>query len=396
MFRTLTLFLTLLTTVGAVPAADPPAPKPLTDQEFDKLKARVQAKLDDLREKAEFPGVSVGFVLADGRSAGVASGLADADRNTPLKPGDRLLAGSVGKTFVAAVVLQLAEEGKLDLDDKLEKWLGKEVWFDRLPNAKELTLRCLLNHTAGLPEYFEQKGFVEAVKADPDKAWKPSELVAYVLDAKPLFEVGKGWSYADSDYILVGMAAERATGKPLFEEIERRLLKPLKLERTVPSDRRVIPGLATGYARPRNPLGFEGKTIIDGKLVTNPQFEWAGGGLASTPGDLARWAKALYEGGTFKKKATLEAMLDGVDAMGGRGGGKGNKYGLGVQIRDSEWGKSYGHGGWFPGYLTEVEYFPDRKVAIAVQFNTDVGKSIKKGLRTYTGDVARIILDEQK
>ena len=141
-------------------------------------------------------------------------------------------------------MLQLVEEGKIGLDDALEKWLGREPWFARLPNAKQLTIRCLLNHTAGLPEYFEQKGFVEAVKADPDKVWKPAELVAYVLDAKPLFEAGKGWSYADTDYILAGMAAERACGKPLFEEIERRLIKPLKLEKTVPSDRRVIAGCA--------------------------------------------------------------------------------------------------------------------------------------------------------
>jgi D-alanyl-D-alanine carboxypeptidase len=392
MFRTPLVCLALLASVAALPAGQP-APKAL---EFDKLQERVQAKLDDLRAKAEFPGVSVGFVLADGRSASLVSGLADVENKVPLKPGDRLLAGSIGKTFVAAVVLQLVEEGKIDLDDKLEKWLGMEPWFGRLPNAKELTIRSLLNHTAGLPEYFEQKGFVEAVKADPDKVWKPSELVTYVLDAKPLFAVGKGWSYADTDYILVGMAAERAAGKPLFAEIERRLLKPLKLEKTVPSDRRVIAGLATGYARSGNPLGFEGQTMKEGKLVTNPQFEWAGGGLASTPEDLARWGKALYEGIVFQRKETLEAMLTGVDAGGGRGGGKGNNYGLGVQIRESKWGPSYGHGGWFPGYLSEVEYFPDHKVAIAVQFNTDVGKSIKKGLRAYVGDVAEIILTAKK
>lgn len=395
MFRMANIFLPLFAAVIAAPAATA-SPRSPTKSEFENLKQRVQAKIDDLKLKAEFPGISVGFVLADGRTAGLASGLADVEKKTALKPSDRLLAGSIGKTFVAAVILQLVEEGKLKLDDRLEKWLGMEPWYSRLPNGKELTIRVLLNHTAGLPEYFEQKGFVEAVKADPDKVWAPSELVKYVLDAKPLYAVGKGWSYADTDYILVGMVAEKVTGKLLFDEIERRLLKPLKLEKTIPSDRRVIAELATGYARSRNPLGFEGRTLIDGKLVTNPQFEWAGGGLATTPEDLARWAKTLYEGAVFKNKATLEAMLSGVDATGGRGGGKGTKYGLGVQIRESAWGPSYGHGGWFPGYLSELEYFPDRKVAIAVQFNTDVGKSIKKGLRAYIGDVAAVILDAEK
>src|SRR5262249_32869755 len=157
----------------------------------------------------------------------------------------------------------------------------------------------LLNHTAGLPEYFERKDFTAAVRADPDRVWQPAELIGYVLDAKPLFPVGKGWSYADTDYILVGMVIERATGKALFGEIDRRLLRPLKLERTIPSDSRKIPDLVTGYAGPRNPLGYEGTTMAEGKLVMNPQFEWAGGGLATTPDDLARWAKALYEGKVF-------------------------------------------------------------------------------------------------
>lgn len=382
--------LLLLLAVGTVRAAEP---KPLTEQQFKQLRETVQAKLDDLRAAAEFPGVTVGFVLADGRSAGVSSGFADAAKKVPLKPDDRMLAGSIGKTYVAAVVLQLVEEKKLGLDDKLEKWLGKEPWYPRLPNAADLTIRHLLTHTAGLPEYFQAKGVTEAVKADPDRVWKPEELVAFVLDAKPAFAPGKGFAYADTDYILVGMAAEKAGGKPLFAEIERRLLKPLKLDKTTPSDKREIPGLVSGHAAIRNPFGYEGPTIVDGKFVMNPQMEYAGGGLASTPEDLARWAKAVYEGKAFKEKDTLTAMLTGVDAGTGRGGGKGVKYGLGVQIRESEWGPSYGHGGWFPGYLSEVEYFADHKVAIAVQFNTDAGRSLKKGLRAYIGDVAKLVIE---
>lgn len=395
MLRTSLILLTLLATLPTVPA-DPPAPRPSADAEIQLLRNRLQTKLDDLRAKAEFPGVSVGFVLADGRSVGVASGLADVENKVPLTPGNRLLAGSIGKTFVAAVVLQLAEEGAIGLDDRLEKWIGTEPWFGRLPNAKELTLRSMLNHTAGLPEYFEQKGFAEAIKADPDRVWQPAELVAYVLDMKPLFPVGKGYSYTDTDYILVGLVAERVVKKPLFAEIDRRLLKPLSLAGIVPSDRRVVPGLVPGYAGPRNPLGFAGRTVNDGRLVTNPQFEWAGGGLATTPEDLARWAKALYEGRAFRQKATLESMLTGVDAGNGRGGGRGVRYGLGVQMRLTKWGASYGHGGWFPGYLSEVAYFPDHKVAIAVQFNTDVGRSIQKGVPAYVADVADVILADGK
>jgi len=123
------LLFALVAVAAALPAGEPPAPKSPTDAEFSALCRRVQAKLDDLRGQADFPGVTVGFALADGRSAGVSSGLADVEAKTPLKPTDRMLAGSVGKTFVAAVTLQLIQERVLGLDDKLERWLGKEAWF---------------------------------------------------------------------------------------------------------------------------------------------------------------------------------------------------------------------------------------------------------------------------
>jgi len=86
--------------------------------------------------------------------------------------------------------------------------------------------------------------------------------------------------------------------------------------------------------------------------------------------------------------------LTGVEASQGRGGGAGNKYGLAVQIRTSEWGASYGHGGWFPGYRSEMEYFPRYRVAIAVQFNTDDARAMKKGPRAYIADAMRIIVSE--
>jgi D-alanyl-D-alanine carboxypeptidase len=136
-----------------------------------------------------------------------------------------------------------------------------------------------------------------------------------------------------------------------------------------------------------SPFGFEGRVIRDGRFIINPQFEWAGGGYASTAEELARWAKALYEGKIFKQSMLAE-MLKAVPARTGRG----DQYGLGVQVRQSGWGVSYGHGGWFPGYLSEMEYFPEHRVAIAIQVNTDDRRRLKKGLRAYIADAARIVM----
>lgn len=354
-----------------------------------RIRQAVQAKLNELHAGAQWPGATVGFVLADGSAASVSVGLSDVENKTPLKPADRMLAGSIGKTFVAAATLQLAQEGKLNLDDKIERWFGREQWFERLPNAKTITVRMLMNHTSGIPEHVLNQRFIADLKKDPDRVWKPEELIAYVLDSPPLFPAGAGWSYADTNYILVGMIFERITKKDLYQEVNRRLLKPLKLANTAPSDRRSIPGVITGYSRPGSPFGFEGRVITDGKFIINPQMEWTGGGFASTAEDLARWAKALYEARAFGKPY-LDQMLNAVEAK----TGKGDKYGLGVQVRQSEWGISYGHGGWFPGYLSEMEYFPDHKFAVAIQFNTDAGRKLQRPLRAFIADVARIIASE--
>ena len=361
--------------------------------EMSALRASLQAKLNGLLQAGSFPGATIGFVLPDGRSSSVSAGVADVENKVTLKPADRMLAGSIGKTYVSTVMLQLVQDGKVNLDAKIDRWFASDTWFPRLPNARDITLRMLMNHSSGIPEHVLNKEFIAEMKKDPDRIWRPDELIAYILDAKPLFPAGQGWSYADTNYILVGMIFERVTGKTVYGEVQRRILKPLKLERTIPSDRRILPEVVTGYSMPNSPFGFEGRVIVDGKFIINPQMEWTGGGFASTAEDLAKWAKHLYEGRVLRKE-TLDQMLSGVEAKEGRGSGAGNKYGLAVQIRTSEWGVSYGHGGWFPGYLSEMEYFPQRRIAVAVQFNTDAGRTLKQGPRAYIVDAMRIIVGE--
>lgn len=361
------------------------AAKPLNIGNVTEIARRVQVRFLDLRKEAEFPGANIGIAWGNGKAMGVSIGYSELESEKALQPTDLMLAGSIGKTFVAAVTMLLAEDGQLDLDDKIEKWLGKEAWFSRLPNAKDVTLRMLMNHTSGIPEHVLNKDFLNALREQPDKAWKPEELVAYVFDSKPLFEAGKGWSYADTNYILVGMIFERASGKTVYGEIQRRILVKFKLKETVPSDSRIIAGLIPGYSQANSPFGFEGRTITDGKFIINPQVEWCGGGFASTAQDLARWAKLLYEGRVIDR-LSLQEMLQAVPTHNG-----GDKYGLGVYVHESEWGTSYGHSGWFPGYLSEMEYFPQYKASIAVQFNTDDFRKLKKRPREYVAEVARIV-----
>lgn len=353
----------------------------------NELRAALQLKLDEWHKAGSFPGATLGVVLANGESFGLAVGLSDRETRTTMKPTDRMLAGSVGKTFAAATALQLIKEGKISLDDKIEKYLGSEQWFARLPNAKEITVRQLMNHTSGLVRYEFKDQFTKDLTANPEKVWKPAELVAYLLGEKAPFEAGKGWDYSDTNYIVLGMIIEKVTGRKFYDEANRRLLKPLKLTDTIPQDGPRLKGVVQGYAGPNNPFGGTDAMIVDGKFAINPQFEWTGGGYASTAHDLARWAKMFYEGKAFSPDL-LPQVVDGVAApMLGRE----SKYGLGAIIRKTPAGTSYGHSGFFPGYMTDMMYFPEHKIAVAVQVNTSVGRSLGKPLSRVLVEVIEVL-----
>jgi D-alanyl-D-alanine carboxypeptidase len=351
----------------ALPAAPVPAQasKDTAEPAADRLIGRLQEMLDAQRERHGFPGAVVGFVLPDGREGAVATGFSDLEAKKAMTPRDRLLSGSIGKTYVSAVALQLAGEKKLDLDAGIDQWFGEEPWFPRLPNGPDITVRMLMNHTSGIPEHVRLPEFGKAVGANPDRVWKPVELLEYILDAEPLHPAGEGFAYADTNYIVLGMILEKITGRPYYDELRRRVLEPLGLKDTLPSDRREIPGLVAGYAGPQTPFEKPGRTLREGRFVVNPQAEWTGGGLAGTTLDLARWARIVYRGGAFPKEL-MEAFLDGVPAFGGR-----ERYGLGVQVWSGAHGTCLGHAGWFPGYLSLMAYYRDLELALAVQFNTD-------------------------
>jgi D-alanyl-D-alanine carboxypeptidase len=351
------------------------------------LSSKLQSLFDQLHSQGTFPGGTAGFALADGTSFGIATGLSDRTSKRPMRPSDLMIQGSVGKTYVSAVMLQLVQEGKVGLDDPISRWFGKEEWFARLPNARDITVRMLMNHTSGLVRYEFTEEFTGDLSSNPDKVWKPLELVSYILDKDPPFPAGTGWNYSDTNYIVVGMIIEKVTESTYYHQLRKRILEPLDLASTHPVEGPVIPGLSQGYAGNDNPFGGNDAMITEGTFAFNPQFEWCGGGIASTTEDLARWGKMLYEGRTFDA-SMLSELLRGVPAR----LGPETKYGLGVIIRTTPLGVAYGHSGFFPGYLTEMMYFPKHKIALAVQVNTSVPRSTGKPLRDFILNFARAIV----
>ena len=359
----------------------------LAAQDKPSLQQRLQAKFEELHKAGSFPGGTAGIVLADGKTIALAVGMSDRTAATPMKPTDRLLLGSVGKTYVSAVALQMIGEKKFNLDDTLDKFFGKDAWFPRIANASKITVRHLMTHTSGIVRYEFNPQFTKDLGANPDKVWTGEDRLAYLFDAKPPFAPGEGWEYSDTNYIVLGMIIERVGGIPYYEQLKKRILDPHKLRDTVPADSRTVPGLVQGYAGPNNPFGGTDEMIKDGKFAVNPQFEWTGGGLAVTALDLARWGKIVYEGKAFPADL-MPAFLDGIPA---RQLGPEARYGLGVIIRPSPLGVTYGHSGFMPGYQTELVYFPDLKASIAVQVNSSAPRSTGRSLRAFVLEFANLI-----
>ena len=346
--------------------------------------ARIQAAIETWRAANGSPGVSVGIAGRDGVVTAIAAGPADKATQRPLSTSDLLMTGSTGKTFFAAVALQLIDEGKLDLNAPISKYLGKKPWFSRLPNAADITVRMLMTHTSGLVRYEMNPKFTADLRANPDKAWTPEEEIAYLLDATPPFPAGKGWDYSDTNYIVLGLIMEGITGTKLYDEVQRRFLAPHKLREVVPTTSRRIAGLAPGYAGAKDPLGLPDEVLVNGVFVINPQFEWTGGGYATSARALARWGHLLYTAQAISPKLRDLMIAEAVPAR----LGPETRYGLGVIVRPTTpAGRSWGHSGFFPGYQTELVHFPDTGVTIAIQINS----SATRGPLRLVYDIAALL-----
>ena len=234
-----------------------------------------------------------------------ASGVADLRSGRPMQSGLTYRVGSLTKPLVATVVLQLVAEHRLSLSDTVQRWLP-----GILPYGDQVTIRQLLNHTSGVPDYtLEPLVRLYTFPRGRFRAWRPRELVALVADQPPDFPPGTAWSYSNTGYILAGLIVQAATGHQLGQELARRILRPLGLRDTLfPVNRPTIPRpYVRGYSLP---LGQEQGPLLD-FTVFNPSVAWAAGALVSNLGDLERFFRALL-GGRLLPPRLLAAMMTPV------------------------------------------------------------------------------------
>jgi len=342
------------------------------------------------------PGASVAAVLPGGRVVTAVAGFADPDRKLPVRPDTRFMSGSTGKTFCAATAMSLVGEKILDLDKPIAPLFRSEPWFGRLPNARHLTVRLLLMHAGGFPQFLDLTNFQRAYLWDAmrgrDTAYSPRKMLSFILDAAPLSPPGEKHDYSDLHYHLVGLTIERLTGRSYYDVLRERVITKLGTTDILPAVTRKLPRLAAGYARGdilSRLAGRNGKTIDDtGQLRAPPNLEYTGGGLALTPRALALFYHKLANGEVVAPALFDEMVRSSLVVPSAPGVTV--RYGLGLFIADRpELGRYITHSGYYPGYSSNVGHFLDRGFSAAIQFNTDHGPEIFQALRDAAGAILK-------
>ena len=350
----------------------------------------LQLKLDSLTKNKVIPGATISVRFGAGTNISLASGLADIESKISMKPDALMFSGSVGKTYVSAVVLKLYEKGFIDLKAKAIDYLKDETWFFKVPNAKEFTVEMLMNHTAGIPEYVYHKELWEQIKQNPDKEWTVEERLSFIYKEPASNDPGKAWAYADAHYLVLGLIIEKVTAKTYYQVLTELILKPYHLKNTFPSDTREIPGLVTaGYTQLTEDFLLPHKVVNDNKYAFNPQLEWTGGGLASTVSDLTKWISKLYNGDVLKPESS-KLML--TPAPFPTTLFENAKYGLGCFIGETNGITYYGHTGFVPGYITYVQYLPKYDISFAFQFNDDSSHE-NYSMKIFFNELKKIVLE---
>lgn len=319
----------------------------------------LQRVLDQLRSDDSLPGLQAAIVFPDGTIWNGEAGLAITASNAPMASDTLMSVASVSKTFVAALVGRLAQRGVLSLDDHLDRYVPS------FPNAGDVTLRELLNHTSGIQDVFDAPGLADAIVDYPTRIWTPDQILARI--GQPNFRPGTAYRYSNTDFLLLGKVVEKATDRTVADLVRSEFLSPLDLNHTYLQTEESVEGtLAHGYmGSARWPQDNFAGTMIP--FNAEASSVGCAGAYVSTASDLARWASALY-GGLILDQATLADMVDITQTTSFASKPK-TPYGLGFEELPVDGQLAWGHRGHLDGFWSAMEYLPDYDLTVVTLTN---------------------------
>jgi D-alanyl-D-alanine carboxypeptidase len=316
----------------------------------DTRDAALDAAIPAAMQKASVPGAIVG-IWQDGRAPYVrAFGVRDTATRRPMATDLSMRIGSTSKTFTVTAILMLADQGKLGLDDPIDRYV------EGVPSGKEITLRQLAAMRSGLYNYSDDTN--PKLPQQPLRQWTPRELLEIAFRHPLLFPPGSDFDYSNTNTVLLGMVVEKVSGQSLASFIEQNILKPESMTRTVfPAGAEFPSPHAQGYFK-----------LPDGKVVDatdwNPSWGWASGNMISTLDDMRVWARDLAIGKLISPamKRERDRFLPAPPE------GEGARYGLAIENQNG-W---VGHNGNIMSYMAYPYYLPAERITMVVLLNSGV------------------------
>ncbi len=328
-----------------------------------KTTKRLQKIIDNQVENRGVSGLQVAVRLPSGEAWLGTAGKAEFSPDRPVRDDTAFAIASVTKTFVAALILQLAEEGKVDLDEPFG------TYFSDAPRKKTVTLRQLLSHTSGIYNFWQNPRYEEITTAwwqtpkagglkARDHEWTYEEMMSLVGNG--YFKPGKDYHYSNTNYVILGKVAEAVEGQPIHKQLRQRFFKPLGLEHTVyqPAEK---PPADAAHGHWLNGAGYTDHTLDSDYVPFMAAVSVAGpaGAIASTAEDLSIWADALY-GGKVLSERSLRQMTTFLQP---------GLYGLGADVALFAGHRGHGHRGGIRGYESSMWYFPKSGVSVVLLSN---------------------------
>jgi CubicO group peptidase (beta-lactamase class C family) len=324
----------------------------------------LSATIQQVVQTSGTPGATASVTLPDGTTWLGAAGVSDLQNGTAMNGGDRFNIASITKGFTATLVLQLAQEGKLTLDDTLDKWLPDIA--KSIPNGNQINLKELLNFTSGIPDYLNP-GLLTDLAADPTlstKSWPAEELLSrYVYGQPAAYAPGQGFNYSNTNYLLLGKIIEAATNSSLGQQFQSRIFEPLGMNNTFYLNPSQVPGgTSRGYVNANGDNKLDLNVDFDSTAANLLDIEGAAGGIISTATDIQRYTQSLFGGELLSPDSLKQMTTEGYP---------GSRIGFGIASTTLPNGELLvGAAGGGLGWSGYTGYLPNKDATVTVFTNS--------------------------